>query len=542
MRAIGLILFASLAIVGGAACAVAAAEETEAAEGPLEDVALSYLDCVGYALDANPDILVAEYGPLIEQTGLQGAWAVFEPRVDLRASWESTRTDTDSRRTDTDSTRADMDAHTARGDISLGGLLPWGMNYSLGLNVGNDDAATQTHSAGTTLAGGGNSAVSYQANDIEDDGKDWGATAGVSQPLLRGRGLRVNLAGVRMAKNGLAASKEEIRSRVMNQIASVINAYWVYVGAIADLKVQETALENAKRLLRDNQSRYRIGTIAYPEVQQSQAGVAFRESILVGTLSNVADAEDALKRMMGLRPDDAMAHKRIVPTDTPTLRDVPVDETASIARALENRPEIHIGRLLVDNSMLEKTQKANDLLPQLDLTASVESGGRNSTSRTSSVLDQGFQRSVERDKSDTVTYAVGIEGSIPIGNRAARSAYERTKLETKRAEQLEANTEQQIMWEVRRALRDVQTSRNLVQKSEESTAMARASLEAEGKRMSLGVSTSFQVLRMQEDLTRAELQEVQARIGFESSMVDLQLAEGILLETLGISISEPLNR
>ena len=109
-----------------------------------------------------------------------------------------------------------------------------------------------------------------------------------------------------------------------------------------------------------------------------------------------------------------------------------------------------------------------------------------------------------------------------------------------RAEQLEANTEQQIMWEVRRALRDVQTSRNLLQKSEESTAMARASLEAEGKRMSLGVSTSFQVLRMQEDLTRAELQEVQARIGFESSVVDLQLAEGILLDTLGISISEPL--
>jgi len=62
---------------------------------------------------------------------------------------------------------------------------------------------------------------------------------------------------------------------------------------------------------------------------------------------------------------------------------------------------------------------------------------------------------------------------------------------------------------------------------------------AEEKRLELGLTSSYQVLDMQDDLTAAQSQEVQAVIALEKAFVDLRLAEGSLLEFLGIEFLPP---
>ena len=59
---------------------------------------------------------------------------------------------------------------------------------------------------------------------------------------------------------------------------------------------------------------------------------------------------------------------------------------------------------------------------------------------------------------------------------------------------------------------------------------------AEEKRLRLGVTTSFQVLQIQQDLTTARLQELRALISYETALVDLQIADGSLLDNLGIKL------
>jgi outer membrane protein TolC len=55
----------------------------------------------------------------------------------------------------------------------------------------------------------------------------------------------------------------------------------------------------------------------------------------------------------------------------------------------------------------------------------------------------------------------------------------------------------------------------------------------------LGVTTSFQVLEVESDLTLARTQHIQAQVNYQKALADLRLAEGALLDTFGIEFEAP---
>ena len=65
-------------------------------------------------------------------------------------------------------------------------------------------------------------------------------------------------------------------------------------------------------------------------------------------------------------------------------------------------------------------------------------------------------------------------------------------------------------------------------------AMEKANVAAEEKRLKIGVTTAQNVLDKQEDLTAAQAREVRAQVDFERSLVNLQVAEGTLLENMNL--------
>jgi outer membrane protein TolC len=143
-----------------------------------------------------------------------------------------------------------------------------------------------------------------------------------------------------------------------------------------------------------------------------------------------------------------------------------------------------------------------------------------------------------RDQQD-YSYSLGVEGSIPIPNRSARGQHRRARFNEEQALKEYQQTELQLMTAVRNALRAVETNKVLIEANEQSRRLQEANVIAEEKSLRLGASTSFEVLRVQEDLTNAQLAELQAMIDFEQALVDLRLAEGTLLEEMGIAFEAP---
>ena len=98
--------------------------------------------------------------------------------------------------------------------------------------------------------------------------------------------------------------------------------------------------------------------------------------------------------------------------------------------------------------------------------------------------------------------------------------------------------EQDVMLIARTSLRNVLSSQILVESNQQARVLEEANAAAEERRLFLGVTTTQIVLDRQEDLTIAQLNELQATIDFEKALVDLRVAEGVLLNELGVNYED----
>ncbi|MCC6145900.1 MAG: TolC family protein [Candidatus Hydrogenedentes bacterium] len=478
-------------------------------------IRVSLQECSLIALQENQDIQVAEYEPLKAYADFLAAKGEFDPvaATDITYLYAASSlsqqevafggiSSVETWRTDTNST--------------LSGKLHYGTLYQVNFAMGKEE---------TTFG-----------KFIEE----WEGmlTLTLTQPLLRGAGKLVNTARIRAAENAQGIAAAQLQLQVMQTMAEVVKAYWDLVGAIEALKVRQESLGNAERLLNIQETRREIGTAADIEVLSAKAGVAARQSDVISARTLVGDAEDRLKTLLNVHDGAYFSKARIVPIDRPDHLASPLIEEVNfealrdeaVDKALEQRPEILMAELEISNAELEEKRARNEMLPQIDVTASIGQGGRDHKPR------QVFY-GIRAGEDNVETY--GLQGSIPLGNRAARGQHLRARLTREQSEQRFEQTRQQIMANVHIAVRNVLKNSVLVETNRQTVNMSSAEATAEEKRLRLGVSTSYTVLQKQEDLTAAQVQELQARISYEQSLIDLQLAEGSLLESLGVEYEAP---
>lgn len=484
------------------------------ADLPEAQTRMSLEECVQFALENNQDIIVTSFGPVLAKGDIMSARGAFDPVLSGRTTYSETLNQASSQIV-TFGGISEIESFNTDYLAQLTGKLHWGTQYTASLAIAREESTFNTF--------------------VEEFSST--LTLTVSQPLLRGRGRAFNLATVRIAKNTEQIAQEQVKVAVMNAVAQTIKSYWDLVGASEQIRVRQKSFDNAEELMNINQRRLEIGTAAAIEVLQAKAGVASRKSDVVTAATQLASASDNLKRILNLQENGLLSRKRLVPINRPDPDVMSWDETfrqwdeqESVDRALALRPEMRIAQLDIESSRIDSKRAANQMLPQFDVSVSFSQGGRDHKLRSTL---EGIQ---ERRDNGLV---VSAQGSVPIGNRAARGQYYRSKESTYQAEQQLERTKQDLVLNVRLALRNLQSSRVLVESNRQSKALQEANLAAENKRLKLGATTSFQLLQVEEDLTLAELAEVQAQINFEKALVDLRLAEGNLLEELGVSYETP---
>jgi len=84
----------------------------------------------------------------------------------------------------------------------------------------------------------------------------------VTQALLRGAGVDVNLASLRQARLDTVASQYELRGYAEALVANVENMYWDYVLARRQIEIFTDSLALAQRQLEETRQRIEIGKLA----------------------------------------------------------------------------------------------------------------------------------------------------------------------------------------------------------------------------------------------------------------------------------------
>jgi HAE1 family hydrophobic/amphiphilic exporter-1 len=140
---------------------------------------------------------------------------------------------------------------------------------------------------------------------------------------------------------------------------------------------------------------------------------------------------------------------------------------------------------------------------------------------------------------DFPSYTATVNFGLPLRNIGARAESKRTELELELSQVQESQTKQSIAIDVRQAIRNIDTLAKQISATRSARVAAEKNVDAERKRFENGMTTNFNVLTIQQELSDARSREIAALVAYNQAVADYHRAVGDLLEARGIVVEEP---
>lgn len=411
--------------------------------------------------------------------------------------------------------------HTLR--FGVGQNLPTGGNYSVGIDT----------SRGT----GGFSNFDPEYNQSLGFNFD--------QPLLRNFGIDINRRFITIARNNLGINHETFRTALMNTAVSVEQAYLNLVYARRAVEVVKESLFLARDQARITQIRIDVGASAPLDILQPRVTIATSEEQLIIAVANVRSAEDQLRALLNLAPEEW--DRPIIPTDPVEYRAVTISVDDAVRRAYELRPELRQDQFNTDTRRVQYLYARNQTLPDLDLDLAYGLSAVAGTEITRDPVTGAITRDTTRFGSalrnligaDFPGWTIGFNVGVPLTNIGARAEARRAELDYRQSRLTQEQTRQNIAVDVRQAVRDVDTASRTIVATRAAREAAERNVEAERRRYENGMTTNFQVLEVQQQLSDARVRELQALVGYNQAVARYHRAVGDVLDVRNISVDVP---
>lgn len=484
---------------------------------------LSIEEAIGIALQRNSDLWVSRASYRQNVFGVAGAKGIFDLQLGANVS------------------TGDSDEPTP---IAIEGVpvlttedRAWNLNLSQLTSLGGVASLDWTNSRFETNSRNVDVNPSFDSN----------LSLGYTQPLLQGFGSTVTRNEILVAQQNRAIGRSAFEGQVIQTVQNVANAYWGLVEARQQLGVAEEALALAEELHAQNEIRVDVGTLAPLELVQSEAGVATQREVIITARTAVGDAADQLRLLLNL-DQGPLWTAELIPETEPDMEPVAVDLEAALATALAERFDLTAAEAELERARLDATLARSLARPTLDLGLAYDLTGlggdivvdRDDDGNPVVIVPGGYSDALDQVTGrDFEGWRVGLEFAIPLQNRAARAQRASANVAVESEEIQLHGLEQRIATEVRTAARNLDSAWEQVESARASRRLQERSLEAEQKRFDNGMSTSFQVLQVQNELTAARSREVSAITGYRRAIVEYQRAVGALLEASSIRLVGP---
>ncbi|HWW85280.1 MAG TPA: TolC family protein [Vicinamibacterales bacterium] len=493
-------------------------------------ISLTLDDAVKDALDHNLDIAVSRLNPEINDIGIAGIRTVYKPALTSQLATQS----------QTNPATSSIAGGATAGSPIQSGLTTFNGGVTQNLPWGGGGYVVSLTNTKTT-----SQSLVSQYNPLYQP--IW--TGQFTQPLMRGWRIDSTRQQLTVSKLNRDISDVQLRSTITNTLSNVRNAYWDYVYAIQAVDVAKQSVDLADQLVRDNQTRVEVGTMAPIDVITAQSQAATQRQNLVQVQANVRTAELALKRLIVSGTQDPLWDAKLDPVDRPDFRPEQIDIVAAVRRALSERTDLDIARKNVQQNDVTLKFLHDQTLPQADVVAQygfVGIGGNQlikqgtgvggTTTITgsvpggygdslSSLFNGGFPR-----------WNVTMNISYPIGLSTAQASVARARIQLSQAEAQTKQIELQIATDVTNAALTAQSSVERVQAAQVARELAQKTMEAEQSKFEVGMSTNYNVILTQRDLATAQDNELQATLAYRKSLVELERLQQTTLTSLGITV------
>ncbi len=504
----------SLVVLSGLLALPLAAQEP-AAPASVE-LALTINEAIVRALDANLEVSIERLQPQIaEQRRLQ-ALGSFDPRLDVSGIWESLERPQNTRDFFATGRAVEvMSEENLRIEGSLIGLLPTGTRYNITVrayelqNSLNREALARYY-------------PEYTSN----------TTLTLTQPLLRGFGLKSNLAESRIARSELRAAEQTLRGRLDQVATNVIDAYVEALYAHELVRVITNRIALAEQLRSENERRRQEGLMAPIDVMQAESTRAAAEIELIRAKSFLTETENRLRELI-FSDFVSVSDTRFILTDA--LGEVALDESLPTLRglALDRNAEYQVALQKVETEQIRVRYARNQFLPRVDLQVSVGLNG------LAGDFGGSFSDYGDRSQPD---YSVGFIGSVPLTFTQERARLRETRLALRAAELEVQRTGNRVASQVHTAYTRVTSAKQRAEEAVRAVASAEEALKAEERRLANGLTTSFNVLRMQDELAQAQVNRLEAIAEGRKALTILWGVAGVLFERHAINLVDATDR
>lgn len=478
-------------------------------------VPLTLEDAVKRALENNLDIAVERINQQTYDVSIASLQSVYSPTLNSTVSTQTQKDAATSTISGARSTGATITTDTANFGAGISQQVPW-RGGSLSVNMNNLRRST------TSL----NATFNPQYNGF--------LSAQYTQPLLRNFSIDSNRQQLLVTRINQEISDIQLRQLITNTVANVRNAYWDYVFAVQSVETTRQSLSLAEELLRNNQTKVEIGTMAPIDVVQAQSQVAQQRQAVVTAEGTMRTAEIALKRLIVSGTSDPLWTSMIDPVDRPDFRPEAIDLPAATERALTNRTDVLQARKNLEANEITLDLLRNQTMPQADLVGRYQATGvggtryetsGNSLNRdaTAEVIPGGYLDALEalfRQKLPTWSFQLNF--SYPLGMSAAKASVARARIQQNQIEVQLRQLDLQVTSDISNAAVQVQNTAERVQAAQAARDLAQQQLDAENSKFGVGMSTNFQVVQAQRDLAAAQNNELQAILAYRRALVEFE--------------------
>jgi outer membrane protein len=474
-------------------------------------VPLTLDEAVKLALDHNLDIAVSRLNPPLFDLSLASLRSVYSP----------TLTSTILQQSSTNPGNTTLNGVAAGSGITAG---TQNFNGGVAQNVawgGGNFSVALNNTRGTTTSPTSLFNPLYTPN--------WSAT--YTQPVLRNFKIDSTREQLIVTKLNQDISDIQLQATIINTQANVRNAYWDYVFAIQSVDVAQQSLDLANDLVKNNQTKVQIGTLAPIDVVQAQSQAAAQRQTLVTAQGTARTAEIALKRIIVGGTSDPLWTSTLDPVDRPDFSPAPIDVNAAILKAQSTRTDVAQAKknLAVNDETLKFLN--DQTLPQADLVGRYGLAGQGGTEflTSGSGITRTVTGTVPGGYSDALstlfkrnfpTWSVSLNLSYPLGMSAQKAAIARAKIQENQVDAQLKQIDLQVATDVENAGVNVENSAERVQAAQSARDLAQQQLNAENSKFNVGMSTNYNIVQAQRDLATAQNNELQAILAYRKALVE----------------------
>ena len=453
--------------------------------------------------------------------------------------------------------------------------------YPTGLYIDSENATRVSIESKTFLGGTVTAGVDYRqltsTSNIQTLSPQYSANLvfGLTQPLLRDFGYDVATSKIRLSTARAQVAEQVFVQAAARVISQTEEEYWRWAFAREQVGVMRRSRDSAARLLTQADTLFGAGKAAPVSVQQARAVLAQREEGVIGASADTESVADRLKLLLRIDLSAELtaagtgvgtaamagtpAPAIVAAVSTAATTTAPIDPAASIESALRRRPELIALDREREQREIELDIARNLVLPRLDLTAQYMRTGMaglpsavcvDPTALECVAAGVGVPDSIfstmtgPRDAINQLFARQPFDGwtaelrlQVPLGMRAAKARRAEAELKLAESQLRLTAARDEVVRDVREALRLATTAQARFDAARQAASFARTQFTTASTQFDAGLVSTYDVVRMQDELDRATLNELKAQMELNIALGKVRLADMTVLDNHPLALA-----